>query len=311
MSQTDTDYFRIEALRDGVYAAIAKPGTGAWSNAGIVDLGEELLVFDSLGTPSAGLELKRQAESLTGKKVKYVLNSHYHGDHVFGNQHFTAAAIIATAETQSLGKKHNTPNELEQEQRDMENYLSSLTAKIDAAENPIIKSSLQNQYREMSALVRDLPQFRLVLPSLLFEKRLVLKGSKRSAEFVCLGGGHTVSDSFLWLPEDQVLFTGDLVTETLHLPIYDPEAFLTILQTIEQLPIRTLVPGHGSTGRKELCEVLISYLELLIREAKQAHRQQLSLEQFIERFQAPLPYRNWSGVAGIRRNLETVYKHFS
>ncbi|WP_143039538.1 MBL fold metallo-hydrolase, partial [Planococcus faecalis] len=52
---------------------------GAFSNAGFVDLGTELLVFDAFNTPSAARELRQQAEKLTGKKVKYLVNSHYHG----------------------------------------------------------------------------------------------------------------------------------------------------------------------------------------------------------------------------------------
>lgn len=81
-----TEYFTLKKMANGVFAAIAKPGNGAWSNAGVVDLGSELLVFDAFNTPSAAQELKIQAEILTGKKVKYLINSHYHGDHIFGNQ---------------------------------------------------------------------------------------------------------------------------------------------------------------------------------------------------------------------------------
>ena len=58
----ETDYFNLYAIGDGIYAAMAKPGQGAWSNAGIVDLGDSVLVFDSFGTPTAGKELRRQAE---------------------------------------------------------------------------------------------------------------------------------------------------------------------------------------------------------------------------------------------------------
>lgn len=74
-----TKYFTLKKMANGVFAAIAEPGNGAWSNAGVVDLGSELLVFDAFNTPSAAQELKIQAERLTGKKVKYLINSHYHG----------------------------------------------------------------------------------------------------------------------------------------------------------------------------------------------------------------------------------------
>lgn len=101
----ETEYFNLYAISDGVYAAISKPGKGAWSNSGIVDLGDELLIFDSFTTPSAGYELRRQAEELTNKGVKYLINSHFHGDHVFGNQAFSDTTIISTSLTKIISKE--------------------------------------------------------------------------------------------------------------------------------------------------------------------------------------------------------------
>src|SRR4051812_865907 len=116
ITMMETEYFTLHTLCDGVYAVIAKPGQGAWSNAGIVDLGDELLVFDSLSTPSAGEELRKQAEKITGKKVKYLINSHYHGDHVFGNQAFIDTTIISTSLTHKCCEEKNKIDDLEREE---------------------------------------------------------------------------------------------------------------------------------------------------------------------------------------------------
>ena len=104
--KTETDYFNLHRLAEGVYAAVAKPGQGARSNAGVVDLGDELLVFHSFSTPSAAKELRKQAEMICGKKVKYLINSHYHGDHMFGNQVFEDATIISTSLTHKWFKEN-------------------------------------------------------------------------------------------------------------------------------------------------------------------------------------------------------------
>lgn len=63
-----TEYLTLKKIANGVFAAVAKLVSGAWSNAGFIDLGTELIVFDSFNTPSAFQELKKQAERLTGKK---------------------------------------------------------------------------------------------------------------------------------------------------------------------------------------------------------------------------------------------------
>lgn len=130
MKIVETDFFILYSLDDGIYAAISKPGQGAWSNAGIVDLGDEILVFDSFTTPSAGYELRKQAEEITGKNVKYLINSHYHGDHVFGNQAFMDTAIISTALTKKWCKEKNQIGDLEKEKIEMEKYLNNLKLQI-------------------------------------------------------------------------------------------------------------------------------------------------------------------------------------
>src|SRR6266567_787878 len=96
-------HFRLEKLAEGVYAALAIDGGGAMCNAGIVDLGDRALVFDTFWTPEASLDLLTAAEQLTGHAVVYIVNSHYNADHVNGNQVFApATTIISTSRTREL-----------------------------------------------------------------------------------------------------------------------------------------------------------------------------------------------------------------
>jgi len=306
----ETNYFILHTLCDGVYAAIAKPGQGAWSNAGIIDLGDELLVFDSLSTPSAGAELRRQTERLTGKKVKYLINSHYHGDHVFGNQVFSDTTIISTYVTEKLCKEKNKIEDYENEKQDMNQYLLQLKNQIDSTEDTIIKASLINQYQEMSKVLDDLSQLQIVLPSLKFEEKLTITGTDRSVELYCLGGGHSPSDTFMYLPKEKIAFLGDLATEDLHVPIYNPEEFLTILKRVKQIDINIIVPGHGNIADLALCDTLIEYLTFMTQRATEALQRKLSLEDFVSEFDVPKKYREWKGVNGIKANLTTIYTSF-
>lgn len=98
----DSPHFRLEQLAQGVYAAIARPGGLAWSNAGIVDLGGHTLVFDTFFAPLAGEDLRRAAEIVTGRMVGWVVNSSYHLVHMGGNQAFPNAAILSTAAARQL-----------------------------------------------------------------------------------------------------------------------------------------------------------------------------------------------------------------
>ena len=303
----ETSYFTLHILADGIYAAMAKPGQGAWSNAGIVDLGEEVLVFDSLGTPSAGIELRRQAEEITGKPVKYLVNSHYHGDHVFGNQAFKDVPIIATSETLRLGLE-NQMGELEKEEQEMRDYLLHLKNQQMKAVDEIMKASFVNQYEEIAKLLEDLPILEIILPTFIFEEKLMIRGTKRQVEIVCYGGGHTPSDTFMYIPDVKIAFMGDLLTERLHLPIVDPVQLQSILQSVKQLEIETFVPGHGNAGDQSLCEDLLHYLSFLMEKAKEAHEKNEDMETFLSRLEMPKEFADWKGINGIRANLMTAYR---
>src|SRR5215831_13505567 len=100
--------FTIQALAPGIWAALQNDGTGkAICNAGIVDLGDKTLVFDPFMTPMAANELRTIAEQLTQKPVTVVIDSHFHSDHIRGNQEFKpfASIISSTITREEIAKE--------------------------------------------------------------------------------------------------------------------------------------------------------------------------------------------------------------
>lgn len=306
-----TEYFILKKMATGIFAAIAKPGNGAWSNAGVVDLGTELLVFDSFNTPSAAQELKKQTEILTGKKVKYLINSHYHGDHIFGNQAYKEEVIISTEATKEWIKEKNAIGDIDTELRETTQYLDNLKLQISTEEHEVVKKSLANQYSEMTKLLAELPSLQLVLPTLTFERKMTIFGTERNVELYCLGGGHSPSDTFLYVPQEKAAFMGDIVTEELHLPIFQPEEFLSILQDTKKMEIEMLLPGHGEVGTTQQIDIMIRYISMLINTVKDAQQSDVFLADFVSDFIIPDEYKEWRGVQGIQRNLKTVYNFYS
>lgn len=311
MYREETPYFILHELSAGVFAAAAKPGQGAWSNAGFVDLGSEVLVFDTFNTPSAAAELKRQAEKHTRKRVAYAVNSHFHGDHVFGNQLFDDAVIISTRTTRQWFEEQNVLGDLADEQKETAAYLAGLQKQISAAGPGIQRDSLIIQHGEMEKLLTDLPILKMVNPSLTFDNRLTIHGSKRSVELHCYGAGHTASDAIMYVPDAEVLFAGDLVTQNLHVPVYDPLAFRQAINRMGELEVAALVPGHGNVGTKGLLEPLAAYLDLLIGSSKEAATSGVPLENFIADFTVPEEFKTWRGIMGMERNLKTGYQFFT
>jgi glyoxylase-like metal-dependent hydrolase (beta-lactamase superfamily II) len=147
---SNSTHFRLEQLAGGVYAAIHIDGGAAIGNAGIVDLGDRTLIFDALFTPQAAEDLRAAAEALTGRAVDAVIDSHYHNDHIWGNQVFSIATdIVATEGTRRLivaTKGHD----------DYDSFKEQAAANLDAASSPygwtIIRASSKLSQRSRFGL---------------------------------------------------------------------------------------------------------------------------------------------------------------
>jgi cyclase len=99
MTKFSSKHFNLEKVSEGIFAAIAKDGGGSVGNAGFVDLGGKTLVFDTFNTQQAAEDLRKIAENITNQPVSWVINSHYHGDHIRGNQVFKDCNIVSTYTT--------------------------------------------------------------------------------------------------------------------------------------------------------------------------------------------------------------------
>src|SRR5512133_2154769 len=116
-------HFQLHQLADGVYAALALDSGAAISNAGIVDLGDRTLVYDTFLTPKAATDLRLAAETLTGRIISYAINSHWHNEHIGGNPVFAPETeILCTRATRRLMETEG----IAELQEDAENALSKL-----------------------------------------------------------------------------------------------------------------------------------------------------------------------------------------
>lgn len=307
MKIVETPYFHLKELADGVYAAIAKPGTGAFSNAGFIDLGDGVIVFDALSTPAAAMALREFAEELTGKPVKYLFNSHWHGDHTFGNQIFSDVPIISTTLTRDFHKINNVLEDPQKEYEENKAYLEDLQSQIENESDPVHLESLKHQHAEMVCVTEAIFDLKITLPNLIFEDHLTIYGSKRTVELHCYGGGHTPSDAFLYIPDENIAFMGDLLTINMHPPIHDPYAFAANHKKILNFDIETYVPGHGDISSRKDLIILKNYMHHLIHLAEEAVQSDIPLEEFIKNG-VSAEYAKWRGVGGPSINLTAAYE---
>jgi cyclase len=272
-----SEHFEIKEVAEGVYAAIGTAGGAAYSNAGIVNLGDQTLVFDTFQTPQAAQDLKAAAEVLTGRPVGYVVISHSHADHWCGNQVFEPHVPILTthATREQMPPSIGWLQELQTDPVLLEQEIQGSRERLESESDPRWRDSLELSIRRMSQMREALPTMEFRFPTRTFETRLEFYGPRRRAALHVVEPGHSASDAYLLLPEDRVLFMGDLGFFGCQpfMVVCDPGAWRDWLKEAEGFEVETFVPGHGPLGTKAdlvLQRRYIGVVEDLVAKAVQA-----------------------------------------
>jgi glyoxylase-like metal-dependent hydrolase (beta-lactamase superfamily II) len=290
-------HFQLQEVAKGVYAALVLKDGLAIGNAGIIDLGDQTLIFDTFEDPICAKELRLAAETLTGRPATYIINSHMHSDHWYGNQVFAPSTPILATPTTFEGMAEFVEEVLEakEDPSEYETWLQELTEELDTTIDPLKRQSLETWIRRIQGNLNALATLELRRPNLLFEEELVLRGTKRTAELVTWGGGHTDSDVMLFLPEEKTVFTADICF--FHRQPYmgsgNPEKWVAQVNRLAATDYESFVPGHGPVGSHEEIRLLLNYFQWLEEGVLRSLQSSESIEGFLSR-PMPAPFSAWS-----------------
>lgn len=232
-------YFTLHRLGDGVYGAVGREGSGAGSNAGFVIGDDGVAVVDTFQKAEAAAELLSAIRKLTPLPVRFVVDTHYHLDHVAGNGvfHDAGAAIVAQTNVRAWERTEN---------------LKWWGDHVPDAARKLVES--------------------LTLPDLTYEDAIDLWLGGRHLEVRSLPG-HTGSDSIVVVPDADVVFTGDLFWNR-TLPNTTDADTAAWVGTVERLvadhPDASFVPGHGEPGTADDLRAFGGYLRALRRDVARA-----------------------------------------
>ena len=233
--------FAFSILIIGAWFASAQPNSvksiapGVWFREGdirneghcnntIIEMKDYLIVIDA-NYPSGARAAMADAKKLSSKPIKYVFDTHHHGDHAYGNHVWTGIGAITLAH-------------------------AGVAAEMKAREPAL--------WLAASKLRKDVADLNLPTaepPKQTFDKSpYVLTDGTRRVEFHHFGWAHTKGDGFVYLPQEKILCTGDAVVNgafnyTGHANFGN---WPKVLEKAGKLKITTVLPGHGQPGGTEL-----------------------------------------------------------
>jgi glyoxylase-like metal-dependent hydrolase (beta-lactamase superfamily II) len=243
------ELFEFKPVVDGVYAAIAKPTFRTNCNAAIIVRDDGVLVVDTESKPSAARAVIAEIKKITDKPVKYVVITHFHGDHFQGadayRSEWPGVDIISSDATRESIIKRGIPKmkaELVSVPREME----KLQADLEKTTDPQEKEHIEEKLRGAEAYVAELKTMRIALPTETFTHSLTLPSDSRPVELLWLGRAHTDGDVFVYLPKDRVIVTGDaLHGATPTMRDSSPYDWIRTLDKVEKLDFDYVIGGHG------------------------------------------------------------------
>jgi cyclase len=265
----------------GIYLFVSPPygEVGLDGNAVAVTGAAGVLVFDTNGTPASAANVVAEIRRITDQPVRYVVNSHWHWDHWYGTEVYTAAfpgvKVIAHEKTKALmagpAIEFNRPG-VEQQ---LPGYIGMLEKRAQT------DAKVQPQLDVARFFLDQKKNARLVLPDTTYTDRLDLDLGGRRVQVLHYDRAVTPGDSFLYLPDDKVVVTGDLLVNpiTFGLSSY-PTGWLRTLEGIDKLDAGVLVPGHGEPLHdKTLLHATMDVLRELLREGRDARARGLDADQ--------------------------------
>ena len=272
--------FTIQPLAEGVYAAIRKqPPLMSFDPNNVFIINEDdVIVVDANASLAATKELLAALRKLTSKPVRYVINTHWHDDHIIGNQVYREAfpnvEFIAHASTLSDRPIIGDSNR-QQMLAGGKEYVAQLRKLI--AENKSRTGAALGEEERLNYLsdiawleraLAEAPNVKIIPPTLTVTDRLTLHRGARAIEIRHLGRGHTGADLIVHLPKEDILMTGDLVVWPVPLvgSTSFPAAYSATMEKLLAIPAKLIVPGHGPVMSDQEYPKLIARLLASLKE---------------------------------------------
>ncbi len=267
--------FEFEELAPGVWAGVRPDGPRypVMGNTTFVISDEGVVVFDGGGMPAMAEQIIDKVRSITDKPVTHVVVSHWHGDHSFGvyrfAEEFPSVQFVAHEFTNNLF--HSSRISYIDRQSDfinnnLEEFQKIVDTGVDSDGNEqsdVDRRDYQRVIDDADTILAEFNRAQVTPADATFSDSYTIESGDRHIELLHLGHANTAGDIVMWLPDERIVSTGDMVVlpspYAFNVP---PRAWAATLRELNKLDYKTLVPGHGAI------QTDTAYVDLIIESAE-------------------------------------------
>lgn len=308
-------------MADGVYQVTGTGEVFIMSNALMLVGDEDVLLVDSHVTPNAANALLRSVQAVTDKPVRYLVNSHYHFDHAHGNQVFPEQVDIighSYTRTKLNGEMGNvlTESTMLSFTEGVPDLVDSLRAQLSDTRDPQARAELARRLKAQEEHMMSLREIVPTPPNITLETKMTLyqKTGEQSREIqiLHLGRAHTAGDVVVYLPQERLVFTGDMMMSSLsYMGDSFPLEWVDTLEALKALDFDVILPGHGAPLQgKESIGNFQAYIADLWQKSTDLKTQGLTAEQTaaqIDMSNHSANYRQIRGPGADVRDIRRIY----
>lgn len=257
-AQSDLYAIKIRKVKENIYVAYRPEPLRNFveGNVTIIINEHDVVIVDAGGAPAAARNVIAEVRKLTSKPVRYVINTHIHRDHRFGNQEyvkqFPGVEIIAHPGIREVIARTNDQymtsllKRTEGPQKQVEDEVQRLRKEGKPGNEKIIAHLARFLNEDIHAIRREYRTVVNVPPTLTVDRKLTLHRGRRPIEILFLGHGDTEHDLVVYLPDDKVICSGDMVVHPFPYGFSEqPLEWSKTLGKLAEFDFEYLIPGHG------------------------------------------------------------------
>ncbi len=275
--------FEFEEVVPGVYHARGTGALNVGSHGAVVVNDDHVLLVESHISPAAARASHDEVMALTGKPLRYVVNTHFHFDHAHGNSAYPdGVEIIGHEFTREMIENGGSMG------RSWENFVGGLPDQIADLRDEVMRTDIEEERIELEDQLAFLENYHASQegldpqsPNTTLSERMTLFAGGREIRLLFFGRGHTGGDVVVHLPAERVLITGDLLLP--RLPFMGdgyPGEWAETLEHLKGLEFDWVLPGHGDPFQdRARIDHLQAYLRDFEERARALHAQGLSYQE--------------------------------